>query len=202
MARDDEIQAQPVEPRDDEIMPIDDDQAEEITKLNRFDDEQLRSIQTYEDAERLLLEEYGADAISDIGDWIGNGFRVLSKEQKSLLVGKPFLILDWSFNTGDMGQFVSARIMTVGDNGKFVLNDGSSGIYADLRELTNRTRKNTGYRVKGGLRVSQYDTCASCDRPRRKDDAVCPNLLSNDTPCGDESKERHRGETYYLDTSV
>lgn len=184
-----------------EIMPVTDEQAVELTKLNRFDDTQLRGIQSYEDAERLLVEEYGADAISDIADWIGNGFTVLSKELKSTLVGKPFLILDWAFNIGDIGPFVSARVMTQ-DGGKFVLNDGSSGVYAELRELTDRTRKNTGYRAKRGLRVSQYDTCAACDRPRRKDDAVCPNMLSNNTSCGDESKERHRGETFYLDTSA
>lgn len=176
-----------------EIEPLTGEQMVELSKVNgQLSDVDLRGIQDYEDAQSLINDEYGGTV--DISDVLGNGFSVLPNSEKSKLVGKGFAIVGWSFNPGDFGPFVSAIIVTQ-DGGKFRINDGSTGVYQQLLDFSNEHKRFGGITVPHGLRVSQYDTCAECNRPRRKDDAVCAT-------CGDETDRRSRGETYYLDTSA
>src|SRR5262245_59057315 len=44
---------------------------------------------------------------------------------KRQLIDLPFVTLEWRFNEGDYGEFVSATIITR-DNHLYILNDGSS----------------------------------------------------------------------------
>lgn len=92
----------------------------------------------------------------------GDGFRLLKRDDKKLLVGVPFVILDWDIfpSKERPGQyFTSAEIKTEhaisklgGDT--FRLNDGSTGIHAQLKDL--RLRGFTGLLVcRNGLRVSE-----------------------------------------------
>lgn len=111
----------------------------------RFTDDQLRSITNPQDALKLAASIDGP--VSDLSSVLGTGFRVL--DDKSKLLGVPFLILDWRFNEGDAGEFVSIMLMT--ETHKFIINDGSSGIFAQLRNIPVRS-----YMVNGGLRVSRY----------------------------------------------
>lgn len=178
-----------------EIATRSDEQIVELSRLQpRLNDSDLRSVETFEDAVASIEAEYGG--VADIADFLGNGFSVLATADKYKLVGTPLIILEWRFNSGDQGLFVSATVVTQ-DNARLIINDGSTGIYAQLRDLSDEQGRFGGLRVPKGLRASEYDTCAECGRPRRKDDAVCANER-----CGDESDRRARGTTYYLDTSA
>lgn len=172
-----------------------DEQMVELSRLQpRLNDTDLRGIQSYDDAVAAVTAEYGG--VADIADFLGNGFTVLATSDKGKLVGVPLILLEWRFNSGDQGLFVSATAVTQ-DGARLIINDGSTGIYSQLRDLTDEDGRFGGLRVPKGLRASEYDTCAECGRPRRKDDAVCAN-----DKCQDESDRRSRGTTYYLDTSA
>lgn len=96
----------------------------------------------------------------------GDGFTLTDKAD---LVGVNMVITDWTFNVSDRFfdekknglPFVSVRGVT--DNSKFVFNDGSAGVYAQLLELTEHLRvegapyTSAPLSVKGGLRVSEYE---------------------------------------------
>src|SRR5438270_347349 len=61
---------------------------------------------------------------------LGNGWAVLGSKEKGRLVGVPFLVLSYSMNDGDNGEFVSAQVVT--NTERLILNDGSTGIYQQL----------------------------------------------------------------------
>lgn len=168
--------------------------------MERWDSSELRELTDFETALKKVQETYGP--VVKASETLGNGFALLSNQDKAKLAGKPFLLLFWTFNPGDFGDyFVSCAAMT-SDGQKFILNDGSSGIYTQLREFSiEHDGRQGGLLVEGGLRMSQYATCSSCDRPRNKMQAVCTNLLGNGSQCGDKSEERHSGETAYLETA-
>lgn len=136
---------------------------------------QLREITSIEDAVRLMQDEFNAEIVnaSDLGD----GFSMLGegKEAKDPLVGKPCFFVSWNFSTGDYGEFVSARVVVEiakGQYAKYVANDGSTGMCAQLREFTMRTGRAQGLFAPNGLRKSEY-----------------------------EHPEHGHGITYYIDTS-
>lgn len=77
-------------------------------------------------------------------------------EDKSKLIGTPFLLLHWQFNRGDAGEFVTMFIVTP-DNARFIVNDGSTGIRDQLLSLSGNKGLNGGVFCKHGLRKSEYD---------------------------------------------
>lgn len=125
-----------------------------------FSDTELRGITSYEDALRLVETKYGD--VVDAADEIGSGFVLLSDKNK--LVGEPFVILSLNFIEGDyrndLGEktyYVAARVVTKhGD--RFVLIDGSAGIYIQLDDWHVRSGRSGGMVVSGGLRKSEYET--------------------------------------------
>lgn len=126
-------------------------------------EQQLADIQSWDDlgalinANNVLLE-----SLSDYG----SGVIVVSDKDK--LLGVPFVIVSYAFHEGDMGPFVSATIVTKnlisieGDNVcKIVINDGSTGILAQLlviesKRIERGADMNPIY-CRGGLRKSVYD---------------------------------------------
>ena len=106
---------------------------------------------------------------------LGSGWTVLPTDQKSRLIGVPIIVLDWTFNDGDNGEFVSARVLTK-QNERLVLNDGSTGICQQLRDLEMREETRAVF-CKRGLRVSEYEY---------------------EAPDG----SKRPAKTYYLDTSA
>jgi len=121
-----------------------------------FDDDVLKGISSLQDAFNVLNT---AGIPFESMDDYGNGFEVL--EDKNQLVKKPFAILEWRFNAGDMGEFVSATCVTEkGD--KVIINDGSTGILRQLRTVTETREKlgianvQAGLICKHGLRRSDY----------------------------------------------
>lgn len=138
-------------------------------------DAALKAIDSFESA--ILAGKDAGMTVANVADILGNGFNVLSKDNKSKLVDVPFAILGWDFHDGDIGTFVSFRIVT--QNGtKLIVNDWSTGIMAQLAGLEPCVLL-----VPKGLRVSEYHT----DK--------------NGKPTRDPAAFKGMGRTYYLSTN-
>lgn len=134
---------------------------------------------TDDDLRGLSFNDLAGDAV-DISTVLGNGFTLLRGDHdKARLIGVPFILVDWHFNAGDAGEYVTAYVITKNED-KFILNDGSTGVCAQLRAYTDRTGQSGGLGVRNGLRRSDY-TIKVADR----------NGELRDTPA----------TTFYLDTS-
>lgn len=122
-----------------------------------FDDAQLATMVTMSEALAAL------GAVTTAEDWAdyGTGFDLL--DNKDRLVGVPFVIVEWRFTKSQQyaQTFVSAMIVDEKDN-RFILNDGSTGICAQLRSVTDRriargdAFPQAGLIVRKGLRRSNY----------------------------------------------
>lgn len=124
-----------------------------------FGDEQLAEVSSYEDALALVAQfttEHGIE-LQDAIDAFGTGFEIIN--DKSVLVGTPFIIMGWHFYIGDYGYAVAIQAVTE-DGRKIVFNDGSTGIYQSVREFTDKHGK-MPISCRKGLRASTY---------QRKDD--------------------------------
>ncbi len=119
-----------------------------------YDVTELRGIGSFEDALALVQDKLG-DTINAEKE-LGTGFRVLNGPDKDRLLGVSFIILSMDFNEGDQGAFVSFLCVTE-NGGKFIVNDGSTGVYKQLDEYRLRGGKPGGLLVNGGLRKSEYD---------------------------------------------
>lgn len=155
-------------------------------------DADMRAITSYEEA--IALAEAVHGSVIDIAQELGTGFALL--EDKGKLEDVEFVLLQWRFNAGDYGGFVSAGLVTItGD--KYIINDGSTGIMSQLMELTQETKRFGGVKVPNGLRASRYTTCPECGKPMSQDEVMCSN-----EKCGYEGDKRGKGETFYLDLSA
>jgi hypothetical protein len=122
-----------------------------------FTDSILAKITSFDDA-KGMLDSTGI-VLESMSDY-GTGFSIM---EKSKLVGVPFLILEWRFNNSDLneGGFVSVAAVTKHDD-KVIFNDGSTGILAQLRMVTEqRTERKhptpqAGLIVADGLTRSDY----------------------------------------------
>jgi hypothetical protein len=161
-------------------------------------DDSLREVTTFEEALALAEQTYGN--VLSFSDEMGNGFKIL--QDKSKLVGVRALFLNWRFSEGNFGTFVSAAVVTSDTNEKWILNDGGSGIHADLMEYSARTGRFGGMIAPNGLRVSEYTTCNSCNAPRPSRLEVCTNTLHNGSKCGDTDTGRGISTTHYVDLSA
>jgi hypothetical protein len=138
--------------KDDTTVALTEDQLNEVSKLNRVSDEELRSITSFDDAMRFAAETYGS--VEDLSTELGNGFNLIS--DKNALVGKKMVVIAVGFNDGDYGRFVSVACVTH-DNKKYIFNDGSAGIRDQFQELVMRTNRHGGWTVAKGLRRSDYE---------------------------------------------
>ena len=162
-----------------------------IRPERRFADSELANIGSFSDALNLLNEnQYSA---VDYAEKYGTGFKVLDTKDKGQLCDVPFMALEWSFNEGDQGTFVSLAIVTEAGQ-KLILNDGSTGILAQMIEVTRDRmaagatldEATHGLLVRNGLRKSEYPTDET-GKPLTKDDAKNhPELIKG------------TGVTYYL----
>lgn len=112
------------------------------------------SIQSFEDATRLINEKLGG-VVADVTE-LGDGFSVL--DNKETLIGVPFIALQSVFRVGDYGPYVSMHIVTQ-DGRKFILNDGGTGIRDQISMLWERKpeTKNRPIVCRKGLRKSTYE---------------------------------------------
>lgn len=110
---------------------------------------------TVADATQLSFDDIAGQSI-DSTEALGTDQFGPILSDKMVLVGLPFVIVKWNFYQGDVGEFVSAWVLTK-TNDRLIMNDGSTGIYAQLRALTDATGQDSGLICRHGLRVSEYD---------------------------------------------
>lgn len=177
-----------------EVIERTDEQIRELTVLNSISDKDMRTIAASENAYEaaLLFAQETFGEVRELSDELGNGFALI--EDKSKLEGIGMLVLNWRFNEGDFGMFASVAAVTE-KNDKVIFNDGSTGIYSQLRTYTDETGHTGGLKARHGLRGSSYDTCINCNRGK-------PKSLIECTHCGDDSDKRSSSTTYYFDVSA
>lgn len=132
--------------------------------------DKYRDVETLEDAVKLLLEH--GETVEKVEDVLGDGFSVL--KDKNSLVGAPTLLMSWSFHKGsykrddeegeenegeEFREFVAIRCVarTSKGNIKVIVNDGSSGIYKQLKDYTEKYGKSSGLYADKGFRKSEYE---------------------------------------------
>lgn len=98
-----------------------------------------------------LVELLGASEVTDIIPTDQYG----PIADQALLVGKPFMLVHWEFHEGDFGEFVSMWIMDL-EGHRYIVNDGSTGIYQQLRETTDKKGVNSMVVCRHGLKESSY----------------------------------------------
>ena len=136
--------------------------------------EQLRGVSSFDDALALMRETYGDSAIALASEVLGDGFALT--DNKDQLCGVGLAFISWLKSDGDFGDFLAARVVTE-DGRKFVITDGSTGIYQQLMTFAQERGRMGGLVAKNGLRRSDY------------------------TYTDSEGKERP-AVTYYIDTSA
>jgi hypothetical protein len=124
----------------------------EVTAYEPLSDEVIAGIDSFASA----LELFNADSgIVQIGDVAGDGFSLL--KEKESLENVPFLIIDWNEVTDPetTRDYASIRLITT-DNRKYRVNDGSTGIYKQLKQIRDKHGLTTGIGVPKGLFKSEY----------------------------------------------
>lgn len=93
----------------------------------------------------------------------GSPWRVVKKDK---LVDVPFMIADVRHYNGTYGDAVAVMLITkdpvkYGDSEdtdtRFVINDGSTGVYAQVTAMVRRTGRKAGLLCPKGLRSSSYE---------------------------------------------
>lgn len=155
------------------------DKATEVaTTSPQVSDAALADIATFEDALAVINDVF-AGAVIQADKELGTGFALLN--DKAILIGVPFVAVKIDEHESDIsaeGKFVTLHVVTQAGQ-KFILNDGSTGIFAQVQELWRRKPELRGLpmMVRHGLRRSDY------------------------TYTDSEGKQRP-AVTYYLDTSA
>lgn len=124
-----------------------------VTQAPKWDDDTLRSVTDFEAALQLAKQEFGGVDVAS--EEMGDGFTLLGAADKIRLIGVALMFLRWEFHLGDQGEFVSAHIVTK-DNGRYIINDGSTGIRAQLWAYTEKHKRQGALYVEKGLRKSDY----------------------------------------------
>lgn len=132
----------------------------------------LQNIASFDDALAFATDTFGA--IVDSADVLGDGF---SRVDKAQLIHKTFIVLGWTFakDKATEQDFVVVRIVTRG-NKKLFFTDGSTGIFAQLTQLSNERGIYGGLLVSDGLRVSEYTVTDD----KGKESAASTYYLSTD----------------------
>lgn len=138
----------------------------------------LAEITSFDDALALVNDVFGGNIV-EADKELGTGFAVL--DDKNRLIGVPFVAVKMDEHTSDLnggGLFVTMHVVTQ-DGRKFIVNDGSTGICAQVQELWKRKPELIGLplMVRRGLRRSDYTYM-------------------------DESGKAKPATTFYLDTSA
>ena len=132
----------------------------------------------FSEALELAKEIYGDEAVQLASDAIGDGFALT--DNKDRFIGEKMIFLKWTFSegdfinkeTGEKSGFVSCRVVT--PSGKYIINDGGTGIMAQLQQFTTDNFGRQGGLVAAkGLRKSTYS-----------------------------NEYTQNGETFYIDTSA
>lgn len=95
------------------------------------------------------------------GSELGTGWQLLKDKRK--LLGRPFMILFWERRIDETTKRAYTTVHLMENSGeRWIINDGSTGIHAQLekavekRHLAGISPVNGPMRVNNGLRVSDY----------------------------------------------
>lgn len=160
-----------------------------VQPVREFSDDDLRNIQSIDDALELMREVYGAENVFTADQVIGNGFRVLAGREKDRLIGVGLAFVKWNINPSRYNAnewFVSAMVVTEARE-KFIIND-SGGISKQLTEITETTGRSGGMIARHGLTRSDFTFCEECRSSR----------CSND----DHEDKRINAFSHYIDVSA
>lgn len=136
---------------------------------HRFTSDEIAGIETFEQAMQIIAALH--DGVIDSAEDYGTGLTVIDKSD---LVEKPFLIIDWSFREGDMGEYAVVRVIDP-SNQKWVFADGGSGVCSQLRKITaariaaGSSSPNTGLACPAGLVRSDYRTKITDEKGKVKE---------------------------------
>jgi hypothetical protein len=159
----------------------------------RFTDDELRSITSAQDALAMLKARFGEEAVIRADTDMGNGFRIADDDVKDSLCGMPLVFISWDFtlgkyldSEGKLRDFCTAFVVA-DDGGKWILNDGSTGLCKQLSEETERTGRQNFLVAPNGLNRTDYQIGTIDGRKV----AVPRNYEGPTEPA----------HTYYIDTS-
>lgn len=118
-----------------------------------FTDDMLREIESFDDIKTVAGI---AGSITSIGEVLGTGFSVL--DDKMRLVGIQFIVVKFSVHKSEKngGEFSTLHVVT-DTKEKWIVNDGSTGIHEQMKELKEKMGAVCPLLVPRGLRVSEYD---------------------------------------------
>jgi len=174
---------------------VDADTTTDVVPAAHYEAETLRNITSFEDA--LAVAGMTMGKLDDAAEVLGDGFALLRTDgAKAQLVGKPMVLLEWSFYAGDFGDdFAAIRLVVKEPNGsisKYIVNDGSTGVAKMLKQYSDRTGRNGGLVIRNGFRESTYTYCQVCASAK----CEVPDIHS-------KTKGNHiDATTYYIDTSL
>ena len=137
-----------------------------VRRRSTFTEDVLRKITDWNSLGEFVR---GNDIAVENLSTYGANLTVVNKADKDALINVPFMIVDYRFQEGDSGPFVSVVIVTKNpisiDGGtpssKFVVNDGSTGIMAQLERIEAERAESHGDEIRPlycehGLRKSEY----------------------------------------------
>lgn len=161
------------------------DDTSKAVATREISNDELLEISSFEDAIALVEEVYGTVLLAD--QVIGNGFRMLAN--KSALVGKGIVLLKWKFLPGDFAREYVNMLIVTEDGDRYLVNDGSTGIAAQLREYSDRADRFGGMVVRNGFTESSYTFCSE------------PGCVLG-AKCQEEGHKRTPASTFYLDLTA
>ena len=126
-----------------------------------FDDDLLLHVKSLADA-RQLLAEHNVE-LHHAEEVLGDGFQLVSGDDKAQLIGKPLLFLQWKFLASKYGPMVVVHALEItGPNDtdvrkwKIIDASGKNGIRMDLMQYSSTYDKFAGLFLRKGLRASNY----------------------------------------------
>lgn len=123
--------------------------------MSEVGQEMIKPADAITAVDKMTAEEYGAWLTSEginVVEFKGSDWDLVG--DKDTLLAVPFVIARIRFNEGDSGNFVSVCCYT--KTGKVIFNDGSTGVYEQLKDYTNKNARTTAISCPRGLRVSRY----------------------------------------------
>ena len=122
----------------------------EIAKaVDGFTEAALADINSFADVMKVTGN------VVNISDVLGNGFSVV--DDKTVLIGQEFIVVKYAEHMSETtgGLFATMHVITA-KNEKLIVNDGSTGIRAQLLELAETQGTVCPLYVPRGLRVSNF----------------------------------------------
>lgn len=97
-----------------------------------------------------------AGGLVDAAEAFGDGSELI--DDKELLIGKAFVVLEWRYIMDEESgrEYANILVMLRDGNVKLRFNDGSTGVYAQCKDHEEKYGKTGGILCRKGLRKSEY----------------------------------------------